>query len=135
MNFNLMAGCRSAEPSFIREKKKNTKWLHLLKYITSSNYMELMGQVLQFKSIFQDLNIPFSLLKCVKCPCTTENYTTTILQNLNKGNIAQFSIVKHVTEINVYSFNSLFYALFNSRIFFVYCYCPTFPCTIWFIKT
>lgn len=45
---------------------------------------------------------------------------------LNKGNIAQFSIVKHVTEINVYNFNSLSYALSSTQgFFFLYIYIAT----------
>lgn len=45
-------------------------------------------------------------------------------RGLNKGNIAHYSIVQHVTEINVHRLN-YFYALRHSYLS-LYCYTPSF---------
>ena len=57
-----------------------------------------------------------------ECPCTLENYITTNypLHSLNQGNIAQYSIVQHVTEINVHSLNSVTIPMLFNLVTVVY---------------
>lgn len=82
--------CHSAKAFCRTEGKKKEKE----KSITS-NLLKLLNPHHHISKMNVTKRMPMHIRKLHHCP----------LHSLNKGNIAQYSIVKHVIEINVHSLN------------------------------